>query len=71
MTAIPHEGRGLCSFGTGDKVFLKACRAGEPGTVIRAERGKMVVYWRDMDYWSRHRPESLEPADEKGNDNAK
>jgi hypothetical protein len=44
----------------GDKVFLRACRTGEPGTVIRQERGKLTVYWRDMDYWSRHRPESLE-----------
>ncbi len=46
----------------GDKVFLRACRTGEPGTVIRQERGKLTVYWRDMDYWSKHHPESLEIA---------
>ena len=44
----------------GDKVHLRACKAGEPGTVIREDRGKLVVYWRDMDYWSKHRPEALE-----------
>lgn len=47
----------------GDKVFLKACRAGEPGTVIRQERGKFVAYWLDLDFWSRHQPESLELAE--------
>jgi hypothetical protein len=47
----------------GDSVYLRACRgAGEPGTVVRAERGRLVVYWADMDYWSRHRPEALEIA---------
>lgn len=47
----------------GSRVFLRACRgAGEPGTVIRCERGRLAVYWRDLDYWSRHQPESLEPA---------
>lgn len=25
----------------GDKVYLRACLAGEPGTVIREERGKL------------------------------
>ena len=48
----------------GARVYLRACRAGEPGTVIREERGKLVVYWRDLDYWSRHLPEALEPATE-------
>lgn len=49
----------------GAQVFLRACRAGEPGTVIREERGKYVVYWRDMDFWSRHKAESLEVAGAK------
>ncbi len=52
--------------GLGDKVRLRACRAGEPGTVIRAERGKFTVYWRDLDYWSKHRPDSLELAQPEG-----
>lgn len=48
--------------GPGDKVFLRACRTGEPGMVIRQERRKVVVYWADMDYWSRHPVASLELA---------
>ena len=44
----------------GDKVRLKACHdSGEAGTVIKAERGKFVIYWPDMDYWSRHPSDSL------------
>lgn len=46
----------------GDKVFLRACHAGEPGTVVREQRGRVTVYWPDMDVSSRHRPESLEVA---------
>jgi hypothetical protein len=46
----------------GNKVYLKACRAGKPGTVIRELRGKLTVYWADLDFWSKHRPESLELA---------
>jgi len=47
----------------GAKVRLRACRAGEPGTVIRAERGKLTVFWPDMDFWSRHSAASLELAE--------
>jgi hypothetical protein len=43
----------------GDKVYLRACQVGQPGTVIRTERGKLTVYWGDMDFWSRHKPDSL------------
>lgn len=46
--------------GPGSRVYLRACRTGEPGTVIRTERGKLTVYWGDLDFWSRHRPEALE-----------
>ncbi len=52
--------------GPGDKVFLRACDAGEPGTVIREERGKLTVYWADLDYWSKHQPEALEIAPRNG-----
>ena len=52
----------------GDKVFLRACRAGEPGTVIRQERGKLTVYWPDMDFWNKHRPEALERAPQSAMD---
>jgi hypothetical protein len=48
----------------GDKVFLRACRVGEPGTVIRAERGRLTVFWKDMDHWSRHPAAALELAEQ-------
>lgn len=47
----------------GAKVFLRACRAGEPGTVIREQRGKLTVYWPDLDFWSKHTEEALETAE--------
>jgi ribosomal protein L24 len=48
----------------GDKVRLKACHdSGQPGTVIRVNHGKLTVYWHDMDYFSRHSPDSLMLAD--------
>ncbi len=39
-----------------DRVYLRACSAGEPGTVIRQERAKLT----DLDYRSKHRLEALE-----------
>ena len=48
----------------GSKVRLKACHdSGQPGTVIRESRGRLTVYWADLDFWSRHHPESLELAE--------
>jgi hypothetical protein len=48
----------------GAKVHLRGARGcGAAGTVIRCERGRMVVYWPDLDFWSRHRPETLELAE--------
>jgi hypothetical protein len=32
----------------GDKVFLKACRVGEPETVIRQEQGKLTSLQRSL-----------------------
>ncbi len=53
--------------GLGDQVRLRACHdSGQPGTVIKAERGKLVVFWPDFDFWSKHHPDSLELA-EPGN----
>lgn len=47
----------------GAKVFLRVCSGcGEPGTVIRQERRKLVVHWRDLDLESRHMSERLEIA---------
>jgi hypothetical protein len=56
----------------GCRGHLKACRTGEPGTVIREERGKLTIYWADLDFWSRHQPESLDLAGAPAglNDNA-
>jgi hypothetical protein len=45
------------------RVYLRACRTRQPGTVVRVERGKLVVFWRDLDHWSRHVPDSLELAE--------
>lgn len=46
----------------GARVFLRACRHGEPGTAIRRERGRVAVFWPDMDFVSRHKEDSLELA---------
>jgi hypothetical protein len=43
----------------GTKVFLHGSPHGEPGTVIRMERGRAVVLWSDLDFIARHRPASL------------
>jgi hypothetical protein len=48
----------------GSKVYLKICRYGEPGTVIRRERARLVVLWSDLDYIARHPEDSLEMAPE-------
>ncbi len=47
----------------GTKVWLRGCRHGEPGTVLRMERNRAVVYWHDLDYLSRHMPASLIEVD--------
>lgn len=44
-------------FPIGAKVQLKACNFGQPGTVLRIERRKVVVLWHDLDYLARHSPE--------------
>jgi hypothetical protein len=49
----------LAPFPIGAKVLLRACAVGEPGTVLRVERGKLVVLWHDLDHLARHGPESL------------
>jgi hypothetical protein len=48
----------------GDKVFLKACHVGEPGKAISFERRRFTVYWADLDFCSRHPPDSLEQAEQ-------
>lgn len=54
----------------GSRVFLRGARVGAAGVVIRREGKRVVVYWRDMDFFSRHRPETLVLAEEKGGGNA-
>lgn len=50
----------------GSKVYLKTCCHGQPGTVIRRERTRLVVLWPDLDYLARHPEASLVLASEKG-----
>jgi hypothetical protein len=40
-------------------MFLRACAFGEPGRVLRIERRMVVLYWRDLNFLSRHGPASL------------
>jgi hypothetical protein len=49
------------TFGIGDLVFLRGCRHGVPGRVLRVERGSLVILWADLGptYIWRHRPASL------------
>ena len=58
-------------FAVGEAVFLKGARFGLPGRVLRNERGKVVVYWGDLDHLSRHRPITLMLAEVKGACNGK
>jgi hypothetical protein len=49
----------------GARVVLRTCpNAGQPGTVLRIERGKLAVLWADIapDYVRLHRAESLRLA---------
>lgn len=57
------------SFAIGAKVLLRHCAFGEPGTVLRIERGKLVVHWHDLDCLARHSPESLMLAAERVTEN--
>jgi hypothetical protein len=60
------------TFAVGDSVYLKGARFGLPGTVLRIERSRAVIYWRDMDHISRHRPITLihaEPTKERNPNN--
>jgi hypothetical protein len=52
-------------FAVGDRVFLRGCPVGQPGTVLRLERGKLAVLWADLgpSYIGRHNPASLMEAD--------
>jgi hypothetical protein len=49
------------AFAVGDRVYLRGCRVGLPGRVLRQERGKLAVLWADLgpSYIGRHSAESL------------
>jgi hypothetical protein len=47
----------------GSEVVLKGAPPGTPGTVIRIERNRMVIFWPDLDFIGRHEPESLVEAE--------
>jgi hypothetical protein len=46
-------------FRVGDRVYLRGARFGLPGTILRLERRRAVVWWGDMKHISRHRPVTL------------
>jgi len=46
------------TFTVGSKVYLRGARFGEPGTVVKLGK-RLTVYWHDLDFLSKHRPESL------------
>ena len=43
----------------GSEVFIQACPHGTPGVVVRFERNRIVVWWADLDYLSRHAMETV------------
>lgn len=43
----------------GALVRLRGCNFGQAGRVLRHERRRVVVYWPDLDFISRHTPASL------------
>ena len=47
----------------GSRVYLRACKEGEPGTILRRERTRWVCYWKDLDFLSRHPTGALELAE--------
>jgi hypothetical protein len=59
--ALAGQGRAAGGFAVGDAVFLRGCPHGQPGRVLRIERGKLAILWADLgpSYIGRHRPESL------------
>jgi hypothetical protein len=46
----------------GTRVYLRGARFGAAGVVIRCEGQRVVIYWRDLDFFSRHRRETLVPV---------
>jgi hypothetical protein len=57
MAGMPAECLPMPAVGA--MVRLKGCNFGPPGRVLRHERRKVVVYWIDLDFISRHDPASL------------
>lgn len=49
------------AFAVGDRVYLKGCSFGEPGRVLRMERGRVAVLWPNLGptYIGRHHPDAL------------
>lgn len=45
--------------GVGTRVYLRGAAFGATGVVVRSEGMRLVVYWRGLDFLSRHRPETL------------
>ncbi|HUV69762.1 MAG TPA: hypothetical protein VMW15_08895 [Terracidiphilus sp.] len=54
-------GRDGDTLSVGQHVFLRGAPFGEPGRILRIERGKLAVLWADLgpSYIGRHAPASL------------
>jgi len=61
-------GRSETTFAVGEAVYLRGARFGLPGTVLRLERGRAVIYWRALDHISRHRQITLMRAESETGD---
>jgi hypothetical protein len=61
MCSAPSSG-----ISQGDKVYLRNCPTGQPGSVLREERGRIVVDWCDLKFIGRHRAASLVLAEIEG-----
>jgi hypothetical protein len=70
MPSAAHEdapGEAGDTFNVGQAVFLKGAQyCGQPGRVLRIERGKLAILWADLgpSYIGRHSPDSLMLAED-------
>jgi hypothetical protein len=46
-------------FKVGARVVMKCCPQAHPGRVTGSRRGKVLVYWDDLNITARHKPDSL------------
>lgn len=51
------------TFSVGQNVYLRGCRVGMPGRVLKVSRDKATVLWVDLDYLAHHACNSLIAAE--------